>query len=72
MTITKDVFFKPGKASAQDKASATDQAAKQIIASDEALRAKKTERLRLLREAQEAAKPVELPVATKRKTRAKA
>lgn len=72
MTINKEAVFKTGRASAQDKASATDQAAKQIIATDDAQRAKKTERLRLLREAQEAATPVELPTATKRKSRAKA
>ncbi|MBD9390243.1 hypothetical protein IB237_23875 [Agrobacterium sp. AGB01] len=72
MTINKEPILKTGRASAQDKASATDQAARQIIATDEAQRAKKTERLRLLREAQESATPVELPTVTKRKSRAKA
>lgn len=52
MTITKDEFFKPGRMSSQDKALATDNAAKRIVATEAALRAKKTERLRLLREAQ--------------------
>lgn len=53
MTITKEEFFKPGKMSAQDKALATDHAAKRIVETEAALRAQKTERLRLLREAQE-------------------
>ncbi|NWJ22836.1 hypothetical protein [Rhizobium sp. RM] len=53
MTITKEAFFKPDKAPAQDKASITDSAAKQIIAVEAAQRAQKTERLRLLREAQQ-------------------
>lgn len=40
MTITKEAFFKPDKAPAQDKASITDSAAKQIIAVEAAQRAK--------------------------------
>lgn len=55
MTITKEAFFKPGRMSAQDKASMTDQAAKEIVTAEAAQRARKTERLRRLREAQEAA-----------------
>jgi hypothetical protein len=57
MTATKEDFFKPGKMSAQDKASAIDHVARQIIAKEAAQRALKTERLRALREAQEAANP---------------
>ncbi|MND46459.1 hypothetical protein FY136_10265 [Agrobacterium tumefaciens] len=57
MAITKEAFFKPDKPKTQDKASATHTAAKQIIAIETAQRAEKTERLRLLREAQEAAAP---------------
>lgn len=53
MTITKEEFFKPGKMSAQDKALATDHAAKRIVEIEAALRIQKTERLRQLREAQE-------------------
>ena len=59
MTATKDQFFKPGKMSAQDKASAIDQMARQIIAKEAAQRELKTERLRKLREAQEALAPAE-------------
>jgi sRNA-binding protein len=57
MTATKEDFFKPGKMSAQDKASAIDHAARQIIDKEATQRALKTERLRKLREAQEAANP---------------
>ena len=57
MTATKEEFFKPGKMSAQDKASAIDHVARQIIAKESAQRVQKTERLRKLREAQEAANP---------------
>ena len=59
MTATKDQFFKPGKISAQDKASAIDHMARQIIAKEAAQRELKTERLRKLREAQEALAPAE-------------
>lgn len=54
MTATKEAFFKPGKMSAQDKAAAIDHAAREIISKEAAQREKKTERLRKLREAQEA------------------
>ncbi|HZG28968.1 hypothetical protein SAMN05421890_1892 [Ensifer adhaerens] len=57
MTATKDQFFKPTKMSAQDKASAIDHAAWQIIDKEAEQRALKTDRLRKLREAQEALAP---------------
>lgn len=57
MAITKEAFFKPDKPTTQNKASVTHSAAKQIIAVETAQRAEKTQRLRLLREAQEAALP---------------
>jgi hypothetical protein len=66
MTATKEAFFKPGKLSSQDKASMTDKAAKQIITAESDLRAKKTERLRQLREAQEAAIAAPPPPRTKK------
>jgi len=59
MSVTKDQFFKPGKMSAQDKASAIDHVARQIIAKETSQRELKTERLRKLREAQEALAPAE-------------
>lgn len=59
MTATKDAFFKPGKMSAQDKASAIDHVARQIIAKEAAQRAQKTDRLRKLREAQQAETPAQ-------------
>lgn len=59
MTATKDQFFKPAKMSAQDKASAIDHMARQIIAKETSQREQKTERLRKLREAQEALAPAE-------------
>ncbi|NWJ27623.1 hypothetical protein [Rhizobium sp. RM] len=64
MAITKEAFFKPDKPTTEDKASATHSAARQIIAVETAQRAEKTERLRLLREAQEAALS---PVSTTRR-----
>lgn len=54
MTATKEEFFKPGKMSPREKASATDDAATQIIAAETAQRLKKTERLREARLAREA------------------
>ncbi|MEE9986035.1 hypothetical protein [Agrobacterium pusense] len=68
MAATKEVFFKPGKLSAQDKASLTDSAAKQIINAEADQRARKTERLRQLREAQEAAVVVADPVPAKKRS----
>jgi len=55
MTEPKEAVFKPEKLSSQDKASMTDKAARQIITAESDQRARKTERLRQLREAQEAA-----------------
>ena len=46
MTATKDEFFKPGKLTPQQKASATNDAVSQILAAETAQRLKKTERLR--------------------------
>ncbi|WP_107339612.1 hypothetical protein [Agrobacterium pusense] len=68
MAATKEVFFKPGKLSARDKASLTDSAAKQIINAEADQRARKTERLRQLREAQEAAVVVADPVPAKKRS----
>ncbi|WP_280171280.1 hypothetical protein [Agrobacterium pusense] len=67
MAATKEVFFKHGKLSAQDKASLTDSAAKQIINAEADQRARKTERLRQLREAQEAAVVAADPVPAKKR-----
>ncbi|KAA1234594.1 hypothetical protein FHL81_23855 [Agrobacterium tumefaciens] len=64
----KRSFFKPGKLSAQDKASLTDSAAKQIINAEAAQRARKTERLRQLREAQEATIITDTPVSAKKRS----
>lgn len=69
MTITKEGFFKPGKMSSQDKAYATDQAARQIVASEAAQRARKTERLRQLRKAQEAEAPLLSPMRRRKSSR---
>ncbi|MDS7597772.1 hypothetical protein [Agrobacterium tumefaciens] len=67
MAITKEAFFKPDKPTTQNKASVTHSAAKQIIAVETAQRAEKTQRLRLLREAQEAAlPPLSTPLRKKR------
>ncbi|MDH7804376.1 MULTISPECIES: hypothetical protein [unclassified Rhizobium] len=66
MTAIKEAFFKPGKLSSQDKASMTDKAAKQIITAESDQRVKKTERLRQLREAQEAAIAAPPPTRTKK------
>lgn len=73
MTATKDQFFKPGRASAQDKASATETAARQIIATEAAQRERKTAHLRELREAREAeAGPAAPPSRKKPASRGKA
>lgn len=68
MAATKEVFFKPGKLSAQNKASLTDSAARQIINAEADQRARKTERLRQLREAQEAAIVPTEPVPGKKRS----
>ncbi len=54
MSITKEQFFKPGKVSAQDKASTTNQAARDILAKEASDRERKTDRLRQLRLEQQA------------------
>ncbi|MDQ0456248.1 hypothetical protein [Rhizobium paknamense] len=53
MSISKDEFFKPGKVSSAAKAETTNSIARQIIATEDAQRSSKTERLRLLREQRE-------------------
>lgn len=71
MTATKEQFFKPGKVSAQEKASATDQAAREIISAEANRRNEKTERLRQLRQAQEADVIPVLPVRRKKSATSK-
>lgn len=66
MTATRQQFFKPTKVSAATKAEETNSVAKGIVAQEAAAREKKTEKLRALRLAQEAAQPVPAP-AQKRK-----
>lgn len=55
MNITKEQFFKPGKMSAQDKASTTNHAAREILAKEASDRERKTDRLRQLRLEQQGA-----------------
>ncbi|RFZ83587.1 hypothetical protein D0Y60_21505 [Shinella sp. WSJ-2] len=57
MTATKQNFFKPTKVSAETKAADTNAAARGIVAQEANAREKKTERLRALRLAKEAATP---------------
>jgi len=66
MTATKDAFFNPVKLSAHDKAAATDETARTIIASEATAREKKTARLRELRLQQQ---PAEVPAQPAAKTR---
>ena len=66
MTASEEQFFKPGKASAAKKAENTDSAAKGIVAQEAAAREKKTEKLRALRLAKEAAEPAPLPKAKRK------
>lgn len=61
MTATQDQFFKPAKMNASKKAAETDSAAKGIVAQEAAARDKKTEKLRALRLAREAAEPAPEP-----------
>ncbi|MEW9616751.1 hypothetical protein AB3G45_23375 [Shinella sp. S4-D37] len=62
MTATKQQFFKPTKASAGQKSEATNSIAKGIIAQEAKVREIKTEKLRALRLAKEAATaPVPAP-----------
>ena len=65
MTATQDEFFNPTKLSARDKAAATDQTARAIIAAEANQREKKTEKLRLLRLEKEAAEPSPAPARSK-------
>jgi anti-sigma factor RsiW len=59
MTATKDVFFKPGKVSAREKAETTDHTARAIIDAESVARDKKTERLKQARLAKEADETVQ-------------
>lgn len=68
MTATKQNFFKPTKVSAEMKAADTNAAARGIVAQEANARDKKTERLRALRLAKEAANPSP-PSPSKRKKR---
>ena len=72
MTATKDDFFNPVKLSARDKAAATDQTARTIIASEATAREKKTARLRELRLQQESAEEPARPAAKTRRAAKKA
>ncbi len=73
MTVTKDEFFKPGKLTPQQKASATNEAVSQILAAETAQRLKKTERLREARLAREAETVIVTPAApAKKKAKARA
>lgn len=69
MAATKEKFFKQGKQTLQDKASATDMAAKQITAAETADREKKTEKLRALRLAQPEAEPIKPSAKRRQKTK---
>jgi hypothetical protein len=73
MTATKDVFFKPGKVSAREKAETTDHTARAIIDAESVARDKKTERLKQARLAKAAEETVEdaPKVAKPRKTASK-
>lgn len=74
MAVTKDNIFKPGRTSAEQKASSTNTAARQIVLAEAAERIRKTESLRKLREAREAEAPavVTPPPRAPRKKAAKA
>ncbi|MCR6500876.1 hypothetical protein MUO32_17705 [Shinella sp. CPCC 101442] len=68
MTATKEEFFNPVKLSARDKAAATDETARTIIASEATAREKKTARLRELRLQQEPAEEPARPAAKTKRT----
>ncbi|MBB4196123.1 hypothetical protein [Rhizobium aethiopicum] len=70
MTATKGEFFNPAKLSSRDKAEATDQTARAIIAAEASARDKKTEKLRALRlqQAAETADAAPAPVKKRRST----
>lgn len=53
MTATRDQFFKPGRISAEAKIAQTNVVVRDILNAEISERAKKTERLRALRVAQE-------------------
>lgn len=72
MTATKEEFFKPGKLTPQQKASATNDAVAQILATETAQRIKKTYHLRQLRLAREAETVIEVAPTTTRKKKEKA
>ncbi|MDE1159336.1 MAG: hypothetical protein PW791_13910 [Neorhizobium sp.] len=55
MTATKDQFFKPAKLSADAKVNQTNTVVREILDTEAAARDKKTENLRALRLAREAA-----------------
>jgi hypothetical protein len=61
MTATKQQFFKPTKMSAEAKSSQTNSIARGIVEQEAAAREKKTEKLRALRMAKEAANPAPVP-----------
>ncbi|MCM2395148.1 hypothetical protein NBH19_03500 [Rhizobium sp. S95] len=71
MTATKDKFFKPERMSAGEKARATDDTARHIIESEATARGKKTEKLRALRLAREAAEGMTAEPSPKAKKSAK-
>ena len=64
----RKLFSNPANYPAQDRASLTDNAAKQIINAEADQRARKTERLRQLREAQEATIIADVPVSAKKRS----
>lgn len=61
MTATRQQFFKPTKVSAEKKAAETNSIARGIVEQETAARERKTEKLRALRLAKEAADPAPLP-----------
>lgn len=61
MTTGKETFFKSPRGNAEQKAKETDATARSIIAREAASRDKKTEKLRILRLAKEAAMLLPVP-----------
>lgn len=61
MTATRQQFFKATKVSAEKKAAETNSVARGIVEQETEAREKKTEKLRALRLAKEAANPAPLP-----------